>query len=160
MKQQYTNVPCKNSWETKVLASWKKWPKRHGRLCGVYLVSASCWLCNLSQLQAHTLSTGVKTLGTLGQMFFKAQQWSSTSADLDTYYDTQTKTMNTISSLPPLYSYIMLYDVICTYLIILARRKHIMRVCRNTSWSGLMVFHCFYEKLKNIQKHAQHISFT
>ena len=23
MKQQYTNVQCKNSWETKVLASWK-----------------------------------------------------------------------------------------------------------------------------------------
>ena len=36
MKQQYANVPCKNSWETKVLASWKKWPKRHGHLCGVY----------------------------------------------------------------------------------------------------------------------------
>ena len=40
MKQQYANVPCKSSWETKVLASWKKWPKRHGRLCGVYLVTS------------------------------------------------------------------------------------------------------------------------
>ena len=37
-KRIYADVPCKKCWWTNVSASCQKWPKRHGRLCSVYLV--------------------------------------------------------------------------------------------------------------------------
>ena len=36
--RRYADVPCKKCWWTNVSASCEKWPKRHVRLCGVYLV--------------------------------------------------------------------------------------------------------------------------
>ena len=45
-KRRYADVPCKKCWWTNVSASCKKWPKRHGRLCGVYLVEPSRFASN------------------------------------------------------------------------------------------------------------------
>ena len=96
--------------------------------------------------------TGVKTLGTLGQMLFI---WHNNEAPLLLILTLWHSTKNHQHNLKPSVSiqlyHIMLYEC---YMYILdhtcMKETHYLRVCRNTSWSGLMFFFCFYEKLKNM----------